>query len=95
MLRTIWRVRAHEVLEPEVSEIKMSESWLQEFNLVDRSYIERRGHLSGVENVLFRIKQETLSTFKMNCTDSTESDAALTESNCEIPCNLGPQNCRG
>ena len=64
MLRTIWRVRTHEVLEPEASEIQGSESRLQEFNLVDRSCIERRSHLSGVENVVFRIKQETLSTFK-------------------------------
>src|SRR5947199_10866470 len=64
MLRTIWRVRTHEVLEPEGSEIQGSESRLQEFNLVDRSCIDRRSQLSGRQRVVFHIKQETLSTYK-------------------------------
>src|SRR5437016_10892294 len=64
MLRTIWRVRTHEVLEPEGSEIQGSESRLQELNLVDRSCIERRSHLSGVGNVAFRFKQEPWRTSK-------------------------------
>ena len=105
MLRTIRRVRAHEVLEPELSEfadrhwfhdqplgrtqivaddsgpslrtsvtattfaslptkavfrvcpqvsssiekIQVPKSWLQEFGFVDRSHIERRGHLGRRE----------------------------------------------